>query len=232
MVRLSIELVSSVVRSFIWFFSLDKLPTPLQSIYLGQGTGGSPFFAFLGLAGAVKKKASRKTGSPRPKQAGTAFSIKQTMRICDQVRTLAEPVCEAQGYELIHVEFQPEAGGRIMRLYIDKPGGVNLDDCVHVSRQVNDILDVSLEAIGPYQLEVSSPGPERPLGRPLDYERYKDRLVRLKTRQPIEGQKNFTGRLMGLVDHQVHLSINGKTVAIPYDAVLRARLVDSGVNPK
>lgn len=158
--------------------------------------------------------------------------MKRTSHLIDQVRNLVEPVCEAQGYELIHVEFQPEAGGRIMRLYIDKPGGVTLDDCVDVSRQVNDILDVSLDAIGPYRLEVSSPGQERPLGRPVDFETHKDCFVRLKTRQPIDGQKNFTGRLMGLIDRQVQLSINGKTVAIPYDAVLRARLVDSGVNPK
>lgn len=150
----------------------------------------------------------------------------------EQVRTLLEPLCEAEGYELIHVEFQPEAGGRILRLYIDKPGGVTLDDCVNTSRQVNDILDVALEELGPYNLEVSSPGPERPLGRQEDFERYKGRLARLKTRRPIEGQKNFTGCLIGMIDHRVHLAVDGKTVAIPYELVLRARLVDSGANQK
>ena len=184
------------------------------------------------MMGALKKKGHRKSSASGHKQPAALFSAERAARITDQVRMLLEPLCEADGYELIHIEFQPEAGGRILRLYIDKPGGVTLDDCVNVSRQVNDILDVSLEDLGPYNLEVSSPGPERPLGRQMDFEHYKGRLAKLKTRQPIEGQKNFTGRLIGIIDHRVHLAVDGKTVAIPYELVLRARLVDSGANQK
>ena len=89
--------------------------------------------------------------------------------IIGRIEALAEPLCESEGLELVHVEYQREAGGRILRLYIDRSGGVSLDDCVSVSRQLNDLLDVKLEDIGPYTLEVTSPGPERPLSliRPL-----------------------------------------------------------------
>ena len=150
--------------------------------------------------------------------------------IVKQIRESLEPVCTVDGFELIHVELQSEASGRIMRLYIDKPGGVTLDDCVYVSRQVNDLLDVTLEDIGQYHLEVSSPGPDRPLGRESDFERFKGRFAKLKTRQPIEGHKQFTGRLIGIVDQQVQLAVDGQTVAIPYAEILRARLVEYGEN--
>ena len=77
---------------------------------------------------------------------------------------LAEPLCESEGLELIQVEYQRESAGRILRLYIDKPGGINLDDCVGVSRQMGDILDVHLQELGPYNLEVTSPGSGAPSG--------------------------------------------------------------------
>lgn len=158
------------------------------------------------------------------------LTVKKVSDIVKQTRDLLEPICEADGFELIHVEFQPEAGGCILRLYIDKPGGVKLDDCVYVSRQITDLLDVTLEDIGHYNLEVSSPGPERPLGQESDFNRFKGHFAKLKTRQPIDGQKQFTGRLMGIVDQQVLLTVDGKTVAIPYDEITRARLVAYGEN--
>ena len=76
---------------------------------------------------------------------------------------LVKPVCEAAGMELVLAEFRREPAGRILRLFIDRPGGVTLGDCAHISRQVADLLDVSMEGIGPYSLEVSSPGINRPL---------------------------------------------------------------------
>jgi ribosome maturation factor RimP len=75
---------------------------------------------------------------------------------------LAEPICRDEGLELVYVQYRRESNGRVLRLFIDKTGGVSLDDCTRVSRQLNDILDVNLEDIGPYHLEVSSPGADRP----------------------------------------------------------------------
>ncbi len=113
-----------------------------------------------------------------------------------------------------------------MRMYIDKPGGVTLDDCANISRQMNDLLDVHLEEVGPYNLEVTSPGPERPLGKAQDYDRFKGNLVKIKTIVPYEGQKNFKGVLMGLFGEQVSLIVNEKTVRIMLKHITRAQLTN------
>ena len=146
--------------------------------------------------------------------------------IVAQARELIESLCETEGLELVHIEYQREAGGRILRLFIDKPGGVTLDDCVHVSRQSSDLLDVYLEDIGPYRLEVSSPGANRPIGKRRDFDRFKGSRVKIKTAQPVDGQKKFKGVLMGISEEMVKLSVNGKTVCIPYQEIITARLAD------
>ncbi len=116
------------------------------------------------------KKHQIKKGS-RP--GNRHHSLVNEQKIVDQVGALAKPVCESEGLELIHVEFQRESGGRILRLYIDKPDGVKLDDCVVISRQMGDIIDVNLDEIGPFNLEVTSPGSSRPLVSKEDFETFK-----------------------------------------------------------
>ena len=128
--------------------------------------------------------------------------------------------------ELVHVEFQREAGGRILRLYIDQPGGVTLNDCVNISRQMGDLLDVNIENVGPYNLEVSSPGTDRPLSKEIDFDRFKGNIARIRTTQPIDGQKNFRGVLSGISGGTVSLLVGDRTVAIPFEEIARARLVD------
>ena len=98
------------------------------------------------------------------------FSLESRAKMVTQANKLAAPLCEAEGVELVHIEYQQETGGRILRLYIDKPGGVTLDDCIIVSRQLSDLLNVKIETEETYRLEVSSPGPDRPLGNALDFE--------------------------------------------------------------
>ena len=151
---------------------------------------------------------------------------KKEKHIIRQVGGLAEPLCASEGLELVHVEYRREPGGRILRLYIDRAGGVTLDDCVNVSRQLNNLLDVSLDDIGPYNLEVTSPGPERPLSKLQDYERFKGRKAKIKTCQPLNDQKNFTGIILGVAAEQIKLSSNEKTIAIPFGDISKARLVD------
>jgi ribosome maturation factor RimP len=92
---------------------------------------------------------------------------------------------------VIHVEFQREPAGRVLRVYLDKPGGVTLGDCSHVSRQVGDLLDVALELPEPYSLEVTSPGPNRPLGEKGDFDRFVGQWAKLRVARPIEGQKKL-----------------------------------------
>jgi ribosome maturation factor RimP len=147
-------------------------------------------------------------------------------KIVAQARELIGSLCESEGLELVHLEYQREAGGRILRLFIDKPGGVTLDDCVHISRQSSDLLDVYLENTGPYRLEVSSPGPNRPLGKRLDFDRFKGSGVKIRTAQSVGGQKKFKGVLMGISENIVKLSVDGKIAHIPYEEIITARLAD------
>ncbi len=149
-------------------------------------------------------------------------------KIVSRVRSLAEPLCESEGLELVHVEFQRESRGRILRLYIDKPDGINLNDCVAVSREMGDILDVNLTDIGPYSLEVTSPGPERPLAKQQDFEKFKGNRVKIKTSRPLNGQRNFTGVLLGISSEQIKLQIGEQIIAIPYQDILKARLDKTG----
>ena len=147
-----------------------------------------------------------------------------TQRVIDQIFELVEPICRYDGIELVHVEFQGEPGGKILRLYIDKPGGVTLDDCVQLSRSMGDLLDVNLENIGPYRLEVTSPGPNRPVSKANDFERFKGRQIKLKTIRPQDGRRNFSGVLMGITDGNVKLSIDEQVIAIPFESILKANL--------
>ena len=169
----------------------------------------------------------RKGKTPKVKRPETPLAQVKKLseqKILMRAKELIEPMCEAEGVELVHVEYQREARGRILRLYIDRPGGVTLDDCVGISRQSGDLLDVYLDEIGPYRLEVSSPGPNRPLGKRIDYEKFKGNGVKIVTTQPINGQKNFKGILLGISDGMVALSIDDRTVTIPYSEIMRARL--------
>jgi ribosome maturation factor RimP len=171
----------------------------------------------------TQRRRSRKNKSDaRNQQSGS----KREKYIINQVEALAGPLCASENLELVHIEYQRESGGRVLRVYIDRPEGVALDDCVNVSRQLNDLLDVHLDNIGPYNLEVTSPGPERPLSKLQDYERFKGRLARVKTLQPINGQKNFKGIIVGSIEERVSLSLNDKTVVIPFGDISKARLVE------
>lgn len=153
-------------------------------------------------------------------------SLANAEKIVSQARDLIESLCKTEGLELVHLEYQREAGGRILRLFIDRPGGVTLDDCVHISRQSSDLLDVYLENTGPYSLEISSPGPNRPLGKKFDFNRFKGSRVKIRTAQSIDGQKKFKGVLMGISEEIVKVSVDGKTACIPYQEIIMARLAD------
>ena len=142
-------------------------------------------------------------------------------------RDLLDPMCKAEGIELVHLECQREAGGRILRLYIDKPGGVTLDDCIHISRQSSDMLDVYLEDTGPFNLEVSSPGQNRPLGKKRDFDRFKGNRVNIRIDPPVGGKKKINGVLLGISEDVVKISIDDQIVAVPYHEIVTARLADN-----
>lgn len=132
----------------------------------------------------------------------------------EQVRQIAERVAASQGLELVELEFLGGGKARMLRLYIDKPGGVTHEDCAVVSRELGTILDVE-DAVpgGAYTLEVSSPGLDRKLLKPTDYERFAGSLVKLQTRQPVEGNRHIQGRLQGLQDGRISLQVNAPAQA-------------------
>lgn len=141
---------------------------------------------------------------------------------------LVEPLLVREGYELVEVEIIGAGPGTIVRLYIDKPGGVTLDDCALVSEAVDPMLDVEDPIETAYTLEVSSPGLDRPLRKPEDFVRFTGRKVKVKTYGPIPqagNRKVFVGILGGLVEEAVQVEVDGTAYAIPRSDVAKANLV-------
>jgi ribosome maturation factor RimP len=145
--------------------------------------------------------------------------------IAERVQEIAERVAIDHGLELVHAEVAGPENKPIVRVFIDKPQGVTHDDCSEMSLHLGTILDVEDFIHASYTLEVSSPGLERGLYKQADYERFAGSDARIKTRQPIDGQRNFRGRLMGLEDDQVVFEdrTNG-TVKIPLNIITKANL--------
>jgi ribosome maturation factor RimP len=129
----------------------------------------------------------------------------------DRIREITERVATDFGLEVVEVELKGGGKARTLKIYLDKPGGVTLDDCANVSREVGTILDVEdVVPGGQYTLEVSSPGLDRKLLKPSDYERFTGSLVKLQTREAVNGSRNFQGRLQGLRDGRVTLELAAK----------------------
>lgn len=171
------------------------------------------------------------TPAEKSSQAGGAFRLSENNEtVKETIWRLVEPVCEAEGLELVLVELQRERSGRVLRLYIDKATGVTVDDCARISRQVDALLDVYCDAANAYTLEVSSAGINRPLGRRRDYERFKGKVVRLRLRNPVDGRRNFMGTLLGLAEDFVRIKVDNREFALPYKGIAKAQLVnDDGV---
>ena len=142
-----------------------------------------------------------------------------------RVQELAERVAIDHGLELVHVEVAGPDNKPIVRVFIDKPQGVTHDDCSEMSTHLGTILDVEDFIHASYTLEVSSPGLERGLYKRSDYERFSGSDAKLKTRQPISGQRNFRGRLLGVDGDEVIFEdrTNGR-VQIPLDLIVKANL--------
>ncbi|HWP34382.1 MAG TPA: ribosome maturation factor RimP [Thermodesulfobacteriota bacterium] len=143
----------------------------------------------------------------------------------EAVRALAEPIAADLGLEVVEVEFRREQGGWVLRLYLDKPGGVTLDDCAAMSQELSPVLDAEDLIDHPYHLEVSSPGATRPLKTDRDFERFRGRRVRVATYEKIAGRKTFIGRLAGHSAEAIELEEEtiGR-VRLPRQAVAKANL--------
>jgi len=149
----------------------------------------------------------------------------QGSTVAARVAELAAPIAVRYGVELVDVEYRREGGRWYLRLFIDKPGGVGLDDCEAVSNAISPVLDEEDFIPQSYFLEVSSPGLERPLKKPSDFERFRGRKVKMTTYTPVNGRKKLTGVLTGHDEEYVHLEVDGQPVSIPWNSIAGTRLV-------
>ncbi len=140
---------------------------------------------------------------------------------------LLEPTIEQLGYELSDLELK--LGGRdvVVRVFIDKPDGVDLSDCEMVSRQLSAVLDVEDALPGHYTLEVSSPGLDRKLTKPAHFQRFTGETVRVKLRFPLDGRRNFRGALRAADDEKIEVEIDGESHSLQIATIESARLVPS-----
>lgn len=136
------------------------------------------------------------------------------------LQTLIEPTLVGMGYELVALE---RVGRGLLRVYIDKPDGIDVDDCVRVSNQLTRLFTV--ENIDYSRLEVSSPGLDRPLVKPSDFVRFAGAKATVKLRLPLEGRKKFVGGIVGLEDGVLRLETEAGVVALALDDIESARLV-------
>jgi ribosome maturation factor RimP len=152
------------------------------------------------------------------------LSKKNEKQLTEVVRALIEPVVVYTGMELIDVEYGRGPSGKVLRLTIDKPGGVTIDDCSDISRLVGDLLDAKDSLPGSYNMEVSSPGINRPLKKKDDFERFAGQKVLIKTRELIDGRRNFKGILHGTREEFIVVFSEKTILNIPFDLVAKARL--------
>jgi ribosome maturation factor RimP len=149
----------------------------------------------------------------------------ETASVAARIKEIAEQAAIDHGLELVHTEVAGPDNSPIVRVFIDKPGGVTHKDCSEVSTQIGTVLDVEDFIHATYTLEVSSPGLERGLYKPADYERFTGSKAKIKTRVAIGNQRNFRGTILGVADNKVVFEdrTNGRA-EIPFESIVKANL--------
>ncbi|MGZ5307323.1 MAG: ribosome maturation factor RimP [Actinomycetota bacterium] len=142
-----------------------------------------------------------------------------------EAETLIRPVIEGAGLELVDVGFRRESGRRVLRVVVDREGGLDVDTIAELAEKVSRRLDVEGFAPGPYALEVSSPGIERSLKRPRDFERRVGDAVKVKTTTPVEGRTNISGELVSADDDGIVVAAGGGELRVGYNDIASARTV-------
>lgn len=141
------------------------------------------------------------------------------------IEEIVQPIVDEKNFEIVDIEYVKEAGEYYLRVYLDKEGGISLNDCEVVSRELSEILDKKDPIKDNYFLEVSSPGLDRPLKKDKDFERYKGRDVEIKLYKPINCSKQFEGQLVGLTeDNNIKVIIDGEEIDFTKKEVALIRL--------
>ncbi len=143
----------------------------------------------------------------------------------EQLQALLAPVVEALGYECWGVEFISQGRHSVLRVYIDRPEGILIDDCEAVSRQVSGILDVEDPISGEYTLEVSSPGMDRPLFTLEQFAKHAGEQVKIRLRSPYEGRRNYQGILRGVEEQDVVVLVDDHEYLLPIDSIDKVNII-------
>ena len=143
----------------------------------------------------------------------------------EELKRLLEPAIERLGYEMCDLELKLGGPDGVLRIFIDRPEGIGLDDCEAVSRQVSAMLDVEDPLPGHYVLEVSSPGLDRRLSKPEHFQRFMGEDVRVKLRFPLDGRRNFRGALTAADEEHIEVEVDGQAYSLPLSTIESARLV-------
>jgi ribosome maturation factor RimP len=142
----------------------------------------------------------------------------------DKLIALTEPLLAQLGYELVDLEYVPGRARGLLRIFIDRPQGVGLDDCERASREISALFDVEDPLPTGYTLEVSSPGLDRVLRTPAHFQRFVGERVHVELRSPRDGRRRYTGQLTALRDEGIELNVDGAMVAVSFAELGRARL--------
>ena len=141
------------------------------------------------------------------------------------LESLLEPVVTGMEYEFVGLEYLPQGKHSILRIYIDKPEGITVDDCSLVSHQLSAVLDVEDPIKGEYSLEVSSPGLDRPLFNSRQFEQFAGQQCAVRLKSPIDGQRKFSGVIRSVENDIVILELSDKSVSLPIDLMDKANLI-------
>lgn len=152
------------------------------------------------------------------------FIFSGKMNRLDELTQQLTPTIEGMGYECVGIEMTTSNGARVLRIYIDRPHGVNVDDCQLVSKQISGWLDVEEPIKGNYYLEVSSPGINRPIFRLQDFARFMGDKAKIQLKQAIDGRKNFSCELRGVRNSMVVIQADGQEWEIPWALIRKANL--------
>ena len=144
--------------------------------------------------------------------------------VSETISGIIEPIIDDMDLELVDVEFKKEQDGWVLRVFIDRDGGVRLQDCERVSREIGPVLDAEDPVVHSFTLEVSSPGVNRLLKKPADFQRFRGKLVRIKLFTPLDGEKAFSAHIKETEADEVILDKYGKIIRLPFSIIAQAKL--------
>ncbi len=154
-----------------------------------------------------------------------AQQLKEQDELIGEIWNLLEPVIAARGMEILGIEYRRESAGWVLRVFLDSDRGISVEDCAEISRVAGDLLDVADLIQTPYNLEVSSPGIDRPLRRLEHFQKYVGDIIEVRTISPVQNRRNFKGELKDASREAVVLKCDNRSYSIPIPLIERARLL-------